>query len=120
MTQDRQPPFHRSFAHALHGIFLLIRTQRNARIHLLATILVICAGVWFHLPAIEWALLIMSIGLVWVTEALNSAIEFLADAVSQDHHPLIGRAKDLAAAAVLLTSLTAVLIGAVIFFKHFV
>lgn len=118
MTPDRQPPLHRSFGYALKGILLLVRTQRNARIHLLITLLVIGAGAWFHITRIEWALIVFATGLVWTAEALNSAIEYLADAITQDQHPLIGHAKDLAAAGVLLATITAVIVGAIVFLGH--
>ena len=104
-----------SFRFALAGLRQLILTQPNARVHLVATALVALAGFWNDLSRIEWALLLVAIAMVWVSEALNTALEFLGDAVTTDHHPLIKHAKDMAAAAVLLAALAALGIGVLVF-----
>ena len=105
-----------SFRHALAGLRQLVRTQPNARIHLVVTGLVTIAGWVSGLTRMEWALLVFAIALVWVSETLNTALEFLADAVSPEHNPLIMHAKDIAAGAVLLAALTALAIAALVFF----
>lgn len=107
-----------SFGFAFKGLGTLVRTQPNARIHLLATAVVVVAGCYFPLSTFEWLWLIGAIGSVWVTEALNTALEFLTDLVSPDHHPLAGHAKDVAAAAVLIAAVAAVVIGLMIFVPH--
>ncbi len=107
-----------SFGFAFKGLKTLVRTQPNARIHLLATVVVVLAGWYFPLRTHEWLWLIGAMAGVWVTEALNTALEFLTDLVSPDYHPLAGHAKDVAAAAVLLAALAAVLIGLLIFLPH--
>ncbi|MBK8308501.1 MAG: diacylglycerol kinase family protein [Gammaproteobacteria bacterium] len=107
-----------SFRYAFAGLWVMIRTQPNAWIHAVATLVVVGAGIHFALPGRDWALLVCAIGLVWMGEALNTAIEFLADAAVPAHHPLIKHAKDIAAAAVLLASLAAALIGALVFAPH--
>ena len=81
----------------------------------MAAFAVVAAGAWLGLPARDWALLVVAIALVWVAEALNTAIEFLADAAVPDPHSLIKHAKDVAAGAVLLASASAVVIGALVF-----
>lgn len=111
---DRPPPFLRSLGHALAGITDLLRSQRNARIHLVATVLMIGLGLYAGLGRIDWALLAVAAGLVWVAEAVNTALERLGDAVTREQHPLIGRAKDLAAGAVLIAAGVAVVIGALV------
>ncbi len=108
----------KSFSYASKGIVTLLQTQHNARIHLLATIIAIALGFYFGVSITEWSLLVIAIVLVWLTEALNTAIEFLADTITKDHHPLIGKAKDVAASAVLVASIGALVIGVFIFWPY--
>lgn len=105
----------KSFVHAGRGVALLLGTQRNARIHLLATVLVVAAGFYFRVPPAEWVFLTLAMGLVWAAEGANTAIEFLADRVSQEHDERIGRAKDIAAGGVLLAAIAAAVIGFLVF-----
>jgi diacylglycerol kinase len=107
-----------AFGFALRGLAVLMRTQVNARIHLLVTVVVVVAGFVFRLSSSEWAGLVAAIGLVWTAEAVNTAIETLVDLVSPGYHELAGRAKDLAAGAVLCATLTAVVIGVLILGPH--
>ncbi len=107
-----------SFRHAIRGIGLVVRTQHNAWIHLGATIGVVALGLWTGLAAWEWCALTFAIGLIWVAEALNTGIEFLADEVSQEKRERIGKAKDAGAAGVLLAAITSVVIGAAVFGPH--
>ena len=105
----------KSFRYAFSGIYTLIKIEHNARIHLCVTIGVLFSGFFFELSAAEWINLIFAIGLVFSAEAFNSAIEYLSDLVSPEYHPLVKKAKDVAAAAVLLTAIAAALIGLIIF-----
>jgi len=107
-----------SFAHALRGMGLLVRTQPNARVHLLAAGLVCSAGLYCGLSRTEWLWIVAAIALVWGAEAFNTALEQLADTVHPERNPGIGRAKDAAAAAVLIAALGAVVIGALVFAPH--
>jgi diacylglycerol kinase len=109
-----------SFSFAFQGIVALLRTQANARIHLAAAIAVIAAGLFFGITRLEWCAIAAAIGLVWTAEGLNTAIECIVDLVSPDHHPLAGRAKDIAAGAVLIAALIAVIIGALVFIPHLI
>ncbi|MEK6662487.1 MAG: diacylglycerol kinase family protein [Pseudomonadota bacterium] len=109
----------KSFVYALQGLALLVRTQFNARVHLLATVLVFAAGIHFDLSRAEWLWIIVAIVLVWSAEALNTALEQLADALHPERHPGIGRAKDVAAAAVLIAALGAGVIGVLVFMPYF-
>ncbi len=104
-----------SFGHAWRGLQTLLATQANARIHAVATLLVVAAGLWCGLPPIEWCALVAAIALVWLAEGLNTALELLSDRVSPEDDPLIGKAKDVAAGAVLVAAIGAALIGALIF-----
>ncbi len=110
----------KSFKYAFAGISILIKSQHNAWLHAVATLVVCFAGFYFQLTALEWRWLVLAIILVWAAEALNTAIEFLADAVSPDHHPLVAKSKDVAAAAVLIAALGAVIIGLLIFIPHII
>lgn len=105
----------RSFRYAGVGIYNLFRYENNARIHLMACIVVIIAGVFFQISPVEWLLIVIQIALVWSAEAFNTAIEKLADLVSADYHPVIKIVKDTAAAGVLILAISAVIVGGVIF-----
>ncbi|MCB0620306.1 MAG: diacylglycerol kinase family protein [Saprospiraceae bacterium] len=104
-----------SFKYAWQGIRTLFSTQPNARIHLLFAGGVIMAGVFFDLSRQEWCLLVLAMALVLGAEAFNSSVEAVVDLVSPEHHALAGRAKDLAAGAVLLCAIGAAAIGLLIF-----
>jgi diacylglycerol kinase (ATP) len=103
------------FVHAFKGIFFLIASQRNARIHLLALVLVVAAGFYFSISSTEWLVVIISIGMVFSAEAFNTAIEELTDKVSPEYNKSAGRIKDLAAGAVLLSAIAALIVGVIIF-----
>lgn len=96
---------------ALAGWASVLRTEPNARVHAVATALVIGLAVWLRLPAAETALLAFAIGIVWVAELLNTAIEDAVDLASPERDPVAGRAKDLAAGAVLAAAATAATVG---------
>jgi len=108
----------RSFACAFRGLFSLLATQRCARIHAVATVAVIILGIITGLSRVEWCLIIFACAAVWSAEALNTAVEFLGDSVTREHHPLIGKAKDIAAGAVLVAAIAAVIVGALVFGAH--
>ena len=108
----------RSFVHALRGMRHLVRTQPNARLHLLAAFLVCAAGVYLGLGRAEWLWITVAIVLVWSAEAFNTALELLADVLHPEQHPGIGRVKDVAAAAVLIAATGAAVIGMLVFVPH--
>ncbi|WP_295875555.1 diacylglycerol kinase family protein [uncultured Zhongshania sp.] len=93
-----------SFRYAFNGLMTMIIEQRNAQIHLVATIAVLALGVLTGLNSVEWILLMLAITLVWIAEALNTALEYLADAAVPETHELVGKAKDVAAAGVLIAA----------------
>ena len=88
-----------SFGYAFSGLIYMLRTQPHAQVHLLAVVVVVSAGCLTGLAPAEWTVLILSMALVLSLEAMNTALEALADALHPSHHPLVGKAKDLAAAA---------------------
>ena len=105
----------RSFGYALRGLGMMLRTQANARLHAAAAVLAVAAGFWFRIAHVEWCAVVAAIGLVWTAEGLNTAIEAVVDLVSPERHPLAGRAKDVAAGAVLCAALAALATGVLIF-----
>jgi diacylglycerol kinase len=104
----------RSFGYALAGLLTLLREQHNARIHLLATVLVIALAAYLQVSRLEWSVLLLCIALVWMAEALNSALEYFCDAVIEEEHPLIAKAKDVAAAGVLICAVVAAVVGCLV------
>jgi len=106
-----------SFKYAFNGIYLLFKEEPNARIHFAATIAVIVAGILKRLPPQQWALITIAIAMVWVTEALNTAIEDLCDLYTNGtYHPKVKVIKDVAAGAVLVASIASVAIAVAVFF----
>jgi diacylglycerol kinase len=104
-----------SFVFAGKGLLTLIKEEHNAQIHVGISLLVIAAGFYLGLSNSEWMLIVFLIGFVFALEAINSSIENLADFVSPNQHPLIGKVKDLAAAAVLIGAINAAIIGLLVF-----
>jgi diacylglycerol kinase len=108
-----------SFRYSFRGIFYAFGGEPNLWIHLLATILVVVAGFVFELETWEWALVILCIGFVIMTEFFNSALEYLCDAVHPQYSEIIKKAKDISAAAVLISAIAAAIIGLIIFVPKF-
>lgn len=120
MITDRLKARGRSFKYAFKGISTLFREEANARIHICVTLLVVIAGFIFRISPMEWCAVALCIGGVLMAEGFNSAVEALADKISPHYDPLIGKAKDLAAGAVLLFTGGAVAVGLIIFLPKFV
>lgn len=99
------------FRDAVRGLVWMARTQSHARVHLTATAFVLGLSAWLQLGFVEWGLVLFAIGAVWTAEAFNSALEELADALHPEHDAGVGRAKDVAAGAVLIAAITAALVG---------
>lgn len=108
----------KSFRYAFAGIATLVRREHNARIHLVATLVVLWTAAYYSVERWEWMGLLLAIGGVWAAEAINTAIECLADACHPEQHEMIGQAKDVAAAAVLLFSFVAVAVAALVFYPY--
>lgn len=110
-----QSGFLRSFSFAGQGVWRVVRTQRNMRVHLLAGLAAIGAGLILRIGAADWACVLTVIGLVLTAETLNTVVEVLVDLCTDEVHPLARAAKDMAAGAVLISSAAAVGVGIAVF-----
>lgn len=121
---DKKPDFFtgrvKSFGYAFKGIWWLLSSQPNAWIHLAATVAVVTAGFAFGIERWEWVALLAAMGMVWLAEGLNTAVEWLTDLVSPDYHPLAGKVKDVAAGAVLIAAIFAAAIGCIVFIPYLI
>lgn len=104
----------RAFRYAFSGWWFVIRTQRNAWIHAVVSVCVIALGLWLRLPGRDWAVVIIAIAMVWTAEFINTALEAVVDLASPEEHRLAQVGKDVGAAAVLIASLSSVVIGLLI------
>jgi len=107
--------FVRSFSFAGQGVWHVVRTQRNMRVHLLAAAAAVAAGLVLRISAVDWACVLAAIGLVLTAEALNTVVEALVDLCTGEFHPLAKIAKDAAAVAVLIASAAAAGVGIAVF-----
>lgn len=103
-----------SFRHAYAGWWYMLRTQHNAWIHAIISTAVFVLGLWLGLGRLEWAIILLTMALVWMAEFINTALEAVVDLASPDLHPLAKVGKDVAAAAVLVGAVTAILVGLLI------
>jgi diacylglycerol kinase (ATP) len=108
----------RSVRYAVRGVRLMLASQHNAWVHAAATVVVTGAGLIARLDRAEWCWLVVAMMAVWTAEAINTAFEFLCDVASPDFHPLVEKAKDVAAGAVLLSAIGSVIVGLLIFGPH--
>ena len=106
------------FRFARAGVRYLFKSQLNAKVQLAIALLVIAAGFVLGIRQIEWCAIVLCMVAVFALEAANTAIELLADAVHPDQHPLVGKAKDVAAGAVLIAATGAAIVGAIIFLPY--
>ena len=109
----------RSFGYAFNGIRLLITREHNAWIHCFVAVCVVVAGILLGLSEMEWIAVVIVIGAVLAAEAVNSALEAIADFVSPEYSEAIKRTKDLAAGAVLIIAIAAI-VGGIIFFPKLI
>ena len=105
----------RSFLFSFNGFLTMLKSQHNAWIHATATVLACGLGFLVGLDRMEWCWIVLAIIAVWTAEALNTAFEFLAEVASPEFHPLVEKAKDVAASAVLISALGAAIIGILVF-----
>ncbi len=101
----------RSFGHAFNGWRYVMRTQRNAWLHVGIALVVFGVSTWIGLNVLQWAIIVLTTALVFAAEFLNTAVELVVDLASPEEHPLAKLGKDVAAAAVLLTALAAIFVG---------
>ena len=105
----------RAFRDAFRGVRGMFLTELNARVHAAASAVVVVVGIVLGLTRAEWLAIVLTIALVFALEAVNTSIEAICDVVSPERHPGIGRAKDLAAGAVLIAAAASVIVAAMIF-----
>lgn len=109
----------KSFTYAFNGIKLIISSQHNAWIHIVATVLAISLGFFFKITSTEWMFVILAIAIVLASETINTALEFLVDFISPEYNEKAGMIKDIAAGAVLICAIAAAVIGVIIFLPYF-
>lgn len=110
------PTFVQSFRYAIEGLFTAIRTERNINnVMLVLGVVTVVAGIAVGLDPVSWCLIVICCGLVIFAELCNTAIEAIVDLATQELHPLAKRAKDIAAASVYVLSLTAAVVGVIVF-----
>lgn len=107
-----------NFVYAFHGVLFLIRRERNALFYLIAMALLTFFGCRYHIVCHDWIALILAMSLVWMAEALNTAIELLADEISEEQRERLGRAKDVAAGGVLLAALGMAVVVVIVFLPY--
>ena len=110
--------FIKSFSNAARGIAYLFKSQTNARIELIIASIVVISGILFKISSVEWLIILLCIALVLGFEGINTALEIFADKLHPGFDEEIGKAKDVAAGAVLITAVVATIIGFVIFAPH--
>lgn len=108
----------KSFAHAGRGIVVLLKTTPNAWIHIVALCAVVALGFYYHITTTEWIMLVFACGFVIVSEAFNTALEIDVNLTSPEYHPYARDIKDVSAGAVLISAITACIIGALIFIPY--
>jgi diacylglycerol kinase len=110
----------KSFRAAFHGIVTLLMYEHNARIHLLILVIVIIAGILFRISGAEWLAILFVSGLVFASECFNSAVEYLSDLITDKQNENIRKAKDVAAAGVLISALISAITGLIIFIPEII
>ena len=111
MPALKSPNLIASFRNAFAGLEYALQTQRNARIHLAITIVVLAFGLWLGLGLEQWCLIILAIGMVWMAELSNTVLENVVDLLRPEYDPVARTAKDVKAAVVVVAGMAAVLIG---------
>ena len=109
----------KSFSYAITGIGFMLKTQHNAWLHAVATLLVIMLALYCGVSESDWRWLIVSMAMVWVAETLNTAVEYVCDVVSPGYSEAVKHAKDISAGGVLIAALAALLVGVLTFWPYF-
>lgn len=108
-----------NLVYAIRGVLFLVKTERNSLFYLVFMAFLLFFGCHYHLSCHEWIFLIIAMSVVWMAEALNTAIELLADEISLEKRERLGRAKDVAAGGVLLAALGGLAVVVLVFLPHF-
>ena len=112
--------FLRSFLYALQGIIASFSDQRNLKVQFAVALITIGAGFYFDITSVEWCVILLTIAMVISLEMMNSAIENVVDLITREVNPLAGKAKDIAAGAVLFASIVAIIVGVLVFKKYLI
>ncbi len=108
----------RSVRYAIQGLAVMFRSQHNAWVHAAASVVVVGTSAYLGISRADWCWIILAIVAVWTAEALNTALEFLTDVASPEFHPIAGKAKDVAAGAVLISAIGSIIVGVLILGPH--
>ena len=114
-SNSDHPTFFQSFRYALEGLVPAVKTERNINVMLLLGAITVVAGALVVLDPVSWCLIVICCGLVIFAELCNTAMETIVDLATQELHPLAKRAKDIAAASVYVLSITAAVVGCIVF-----
>ena len=115
----RREPLYKSFGFAFEGIFNTIKSERNIKIHIFATIMVVIFGFILKISYVEWLICLLLFGLITSLELVNTAVEATVDLATEERKALAKKAKDAAAGAVLYSAIIAAITGGIIFFPKF-
>ena len=118
MPNKTQNSLFKSFDYAFKGIKYVLNNERNFKIHTIISLVVLTLALYFNCNLIEFALLVIVISIVLITEMINSAIEYTWDKLEPNHHPVVGMIKDVMAGVVLIASFSAIIVGLIIFVRH--
>lgn len=118
-SNKEHPTFLRSFGYAFEGFKTAVATERNIKVQLCVGAAAVVAGIVLRIDALSWVLITLCIGLVIFGELVNTSIEAIVDLATQELHPLAKRAKDIAAASVFTLSVTAAIVGLIVFIRAF-
>ncbi len=120
MLKPRHSRFHRilSFKYAFEGLYAAFKEEPNLKFHFFFALLVITAGFYFQISSLDWIFIIIMTGLVLTLELTNTAIEAIVDSFTPEQHPRAKYAKDIGAAAVLITAISASIVGIIIFLPY--
>ncbi len=114
-SNSDHPTFFQSFRYALEGLVTAVKTERNINVMLLLGAITVVVGALVGLDPVSWCLIVICCGLVIFAELCNTAMETIVDLATQELHPLAKRAKDIAAASVYVLSITAAVVGCIVF-----
>ena len=119
MTKFKSQGFNNTFKNARKGFRLVFKSEVNIRVHLVIAIFVLLFAYFLNFSAVEYCVVLLAIAIVLISEMLNTAIEFALDSIYHNKYSkMVGMAKDISAGAVMLASLTSILVGAIVFGKH--
>jgi len=105
----------RSIQFAFEGWVTVLYHEKNTWVHAFLSLVAVALGIWLKITNDQWILLILTIGMVWIAEFFNSAIEMMIDLISPEIHPMAKKSKDIGAAAVLIAAAASVVIGLIMF-----